>query len=245
MTERERERAGRRHQNLSPEEKLRLVQQAGQLDGTELGALLRREGVHETDLAEWRTQAQSCKLGHRRASKVRVVIARVRYKAVDAEGNTDVIPTPMPAEILPGSIAAPSLVAHVIMENIGQGMPLFRLEDALTRDSVHIDRGTLSRWKKAVGDRLADTLVKAMHTHALATAFCIATDATGVNVQPIYKGVNPARRATSWSCSPIMTTSSTTTSSVRPATRSTGAFVASVGTSSRCQERVQPVVRRR
>jgi transposase len=140
---------------------------------------------------------ESCKLGHRRASKVRIVIARVRYKTVDAKGNTDVIPTPMPAEILSGSIAAPSLIAHVIMENIGKGMPLFRLEDALTRDGVRIDRGTLSRWKKAVGGRLADTLVKAMHKHALATAFCIATDATGVNVQPIYsqdKGRQPCKK---------------------------------------------------
>lgn len=140
---------------------------------------------------------ETYKLGHRRASKVRIVVARVRYKAVDAEGNADVIPTPMPDEILAGAIAAPSLVSHIIMENVGKGMPLFRIEDALTRDGVRIDRGTLSRWKKALGERLAETLVKAMHAHALATAFCIATDATGVNVQPIYsqeKGRQPCKK---------------------------------------------------
>lgn len=35
----------------------------------------------------------------------------------------------MPAEMLPAAMAAPSLAAHVVMENIGKGMPLFRIED--------------------------------------------------------------------------------------------------------------------
>ncbi|HEX7479703.1 MAG TPA: transposase, partial [Polyangiales bacterium] len=141
---------------------------------------------------------ESVKLAHKRGGKHRVIIARVRYKAVDAAGDTDVITTPMPAEMLPSSIAAPSLGAHVIMENIGKGMPLFRIEDSFARDGVRIDRGTLSRWKKLVGDKLAQTVVKAMYTHALATAFCISTDATGVCVQPIYsheKGRQPCQKS--------------------------------------------------
>ena len=40
----------------------RRVQQAGQLSGAELGAFLRREGVHEADLAEWRKQANEAPL---------------------------------------------------------------------------------------------------------------------------------------------------------------------------------------
>ncbi len=139
----------------------------------------------------------SYKLAHKRATKVRLVIARVRYKTVDAQGNTDVITTAMPDEMLPSCMAAPSLAAHVIMENVGKGMPLFRLEDAYTRDGLCIDRGTLSRWKKLVGDALAKTIVKTMREHALATAFCISTDATGVCVQPIYsheKGSQPCKK---------------------------------------------------
>jgi transposase len=140
---------------------------------------------------------ESSKLAHKRGGKRRVVIARVRYKTVDVDGNTDVITTPMPSEMLPGALAAPSLVAHVIMENSGKGLPLFRIEDTFARDGVHIDRGTLSRWKKLAGDRLADTVVKAMQAHALATAFCISTDATGVCVQPIYgevQGRQPCKK---------------------------------------------------
>jgi transposase len=47
----------RRPQDWSAEEKLRLVHGAAGLEGSELGALLRREGVHEADLAEWRQHA--------------------------------------------------------------------------------------------------------------------------------------------------------------------------------------------
>jgi transposase len=128
---------------------------------------------------------ETVKIGHKRGGKRRVIIARVRYKAVDAEGNADIITTAMPGEILPGAIAAPSLVAHVIMENIGKGLPLFRIEDTFAREGLPIDRATLARWKKRTGDTLADTVVSAMNMHALNTAFCMSTDATGVCIQPI------------------------------------------------------------
>jgi len=136
------------------------------------------------------------KLGHKRGGKRRIIIARVRYKTVDAQGDTDVISTPMPAEMLPSAMAAPSLVAHVLMDNIGKGLPLFRIEDTFAREGIPIDRGTLSRWKKRVGDGLA-VLVKAMQLHAFATAFCIATDATGICVQTAYnreKGRQPCKK---------------------------------------------------
>ncbi len=41
----------------TPEEKLRVLAQAHGLDGEALGALLRREGLHEADLKAWRDAA--------------------------------------------------------------------------------------------------------------------------------------------------------------------------------------------
>jgi transposase-like protein len=38
----------------TPEEKLELVLQASRLEGEELAAFLRREGVHELELRDWR-----------------------------------------------------------------------------------------------------------------------------------------------------------------------------------------------
>ena len=40
-------------------EKLRVVSEARDLSETDLGALLRREGLHATDLAAWRTAAEA------------------------------------------------------------------------------------------------------------------------------------------------------------------------------------------
>jgi transposase len=47
----------RRPGEWKPEEKLSLVVRAEGLTDDALGELLRREGVHEADLAEWRTAA--------------------------------------------------------------------------------------------------------------------------------------------------------------------------------------------
>ena len=46
---------GKRPEDWTVEEKLKVVAEAVGLDGAELGVLLRREGLHEAQLAEWRT----------------------------------------------------------------------------------------------------------------------------------------------------------------------------------------------
>src|SRR5204862_4481357 len=90
-------------------------------------------------------------------------------------------------------LAAPSLLAHLITEKYCDGLPLFRLEQRFARDGVPVNRGTMARWVEDVGATVGTTVVAAMRDEALATAFCIATDATGVAVQPT-KGGDQARR---------------------------------------------------
>lgn len=46
-------------QRSSTEEKLRLLSAASGLEGEERGAFLRREGVHEAELAEWREMLEA------------------------------------------------------------------------------------------------------------------------------------------------------------------------------------------
>ena len=46
---------GKRPQDWSVEEKIRVVLEAAALPETELGAFLRTKGLHQTDLAEWRS----------------------------------------------------------------------------------------------------------------------------------------------------------------------------------------------
>lgn len=61
MTRRDRQRtppaASKRPQDLAAEEKVALVLEAAAVPEAELGAFLRRKGVHEAQLAEWRQQA--------------------------------------------------------------------------------------------------------------------------------------------------------------------------------------------
>ena len=52
----------RRPEDVSPEDKLRILREAARLDGSELGAFLRREGVHEADLERWRSMADEAAL---------------------------------------------------------------------------------------------------------------------------------------------------------------------------------------
>lgn len=47
----------RRPEELSPEDKLRILRKAVRLEGPELGAFLRREGIHEADLGRWQSAA--------------------------------------------------------------------------------------------------------------------------------------------------------------------------------------------
>lgn len=78
----------RRPEDLTPEDKLRIVREAEGLGGAELGALLRREGVHEADLEKWRSsarQAALAALGGRRQrtaeqKRVRTLESELRRK---------------------------------------------------------------------------------------------------------------------------------------------------------------------
>jgi transposase len=128
---------------------------------------------------------ESCKLGFKRGGMRRIVLARVKYQVIGKDGQTAIDTAPMPPETFPRSLAAPSLLAHIIMLKYGQGMPLFRIEDAFARDGCPVDRGTMCRWVEDAGATCGATVVHTARQEALETAFCIATDATGVLVQPI------------------------------------------------------------
>lgn len=128
---------------------------------------------------------ESCKVAWKRGGQRRLVIARVKYRAVNAQGEAQIETAPMPPECFPRSLAAPSMLAHVITDKYCDGLPLHRIEDRLARDGFRIDRGTMCRWVEDAGATAGATVIAAARKEAMATAFCIATDATGVAVQPI------------------------------------------------------------
>ena len=148
--------------------------------------------VYEALVAEGKAERmgfeESAKLGFKRGGFLRVLIARQKYRVVDAKGAVTVDTTPMPPETFARSLAAPSLIAHILMEKYGRGLPLFRIEDGFARDGVPLDRGTMSRWVEDAGGTAGATVISAARIDATEKAFCIATDATGVAIQPVRSG---------------------------------------------------------
>jgi hypothetical protein len=109
-----------------------------------------------------------------------------------------IVTAPMPPRLFDRSFATPSLIAHIASDKFCDGLPLHRQEDRFARLGVPIDRGTMCRWLEDAGATVGATIVEAMRREALATAHCIATDATGVLVQPDPrpdKQSQPCRRA--------------------------------------------------
>jgi transposase len=127
---------------------------------------------------------ESCRLGYKRGGMRRLVLSRVKYQVTTLDGEATVATAQMPPHLFARSIVTPSLLAHILMEKYGKGLPLFRIEEAFARDGVPLDRGTMCRWVEDAGATCGATVIHAARKDAL-NAFCIATDATGVSVQPI------------------------------------------------------------
>jgi transposase len=140
----------------------------------------------------------SYQLKWRRGSMVRLKVMRAKYReVVEGVDGEKTHTAERPPEILPRSLATPSLVARLAIEKYLNGMPLHRLEAAWLRDGLSIDRGTMSRWLGDIGALLRETVVAAAKQSAVATSFCCNTDATGVSVQPLAgdtKKKQPCRR---------------------------------------------------
>ena len=158
----------------------------------------------KAELIDWEV---SYKLAWQRGGHRRLAIARAKYRVVraptsatdaDGPGGGDLSATvvlataPMPPEAFPRSLAAPSMLAHVIAEKHCRGMPLNRLEDQYSHEGTPIDRGTMSRWLEDAGATVGATVIQASHVEAMRTAFCLSTDATGIAVQPIPPGQQEA-----------------------------------------------------
>jgi hypothetical protein len=145
---------------------------------------------------------ESSRVGFERGGRRRVVCARVVYKdavkptektedaesggrpgAAGTEPRVDIRVAPMPKEIMPRGILAPSMIAHLLAIKYVLSVPFHRYEQQTAREGFKIDRGTMCRYAEHVGATFG-CIVEATRKEAIATPFCIATDATGVAVQP-------------------------------------------------------------
>jgi transposase len=150
---------------------------------------------------------ESMRMMWRRAGYVRVVTSRIKYReepdvademsevdVTDSSTMARIVTAPLPPEMIDRSFGTPSLWAHIASDKFCYGLPLYRQEERFGYAGFRIDRGTLCRWLEELGATVGATVVEAMRVEAMRTAFCIATDATGILIQPIREA-DKQRRA--------------------------------------------------
>jgi transposase len=138
---------------------------------------------------------ESVQLGWRKGGPLRIVIARVKYRTATEDGASTLATAPMPKRTFARCLAAPSLLAKILVDKYCDGLPLYRQEERFAREGFDLDRGTMCRWAEDVGMTVG-CVVQAMQKEAF-SAFCIATDATGIAIQPEpspTKARQPCRR---------------------------------------------------
>ena len=64
----------------------------------------------------------------------------------EAEGAKILVKAEAPKPLISGSLASPSLVAHIAVQKYFNGMPLYRLEKGFYYDGVEISRPNMSNW---------------------------------------------------------------------------------------------------
>ena len=140
---------------------------------------------------------ESAKLGYRRPGPVRIVLARATYKLPAEDGTPpELLTVRRPKELFERCLLAPSMLAHILITKYEFGIPFYRAEEMLARDGIALDRGSMCRYAENVGATLG-AIVDACVKEAKETAFCLATDATGVSIQPeplADKGRQPCKK---------------------------------------------------
>jgi transposase len=102
---------------------------------------------------------------------------RIRYGA--DSGDTGVI-APVPPSILPKSMATPGLLANIVLQKYGYGVPLYRQEEMYMRMGCDIPRCTQARWVIQAAE--ACRAIKNVLTDRLLTSTYVSCDETHVQV---------------------------------------------------------------
>jgi hypothetical protein len=134
---------------------------------------------------------QSFKVRYRRGGYVRLVVARATYKTdppvasdrPDEQPMSPLVTVPMPKELFPRGLLAPSMIAHILVQKYRWGLPFHRQARMSAAEGFAIDDGTMCRYAEDAGATLG-CIVDAMAKQAKQSAFCLSTDATGVCIQP-------------------------------------------------------------
>ena len=87
---------------------------------------------------------------------------------------------PLPNQLIPKSLATPSLLAYVMMAKYCDHLPFYRQEEIWKRYGIDLDQSTLARWALRVGEKVGP-LIELMRRDIL-TGDYIQADETTVKV---------------------------------------------------------------
>ncbi|RKO68064.1 IS66 family transposase [Desulfofundulus salinus] len=100
------------------------------------------------------------------------VVKHVRYvySCRHCERNeltTPIVTAPMPAPVLPGSMVSPSLMAYIMNQKYGEGLPLYRQEQQFAHLGVELSRQTLANWVLHGANNWLTLIYDRLHEHLL------------------------------------------------------------------------------
>lgn len=81
--------------------------------------------------------------------------------------NTPIVTAPMPAPVIKGSLASPSLIAHIMAQKYVYAMPLYRQEQQFERMGLALSRQTQANWMICAADRWLNPLCDMMYRDLL------------------------------------------------------------------------------
>jgi len=117
----------------------------------------------------------------------RIQHKRAVYACPAKHDEATLITAPKPAEAIERCLAAPGLLAGVVVGKFGDHLPGYRMEDILSRGGVNINRSTLYDWMAAVAD-VTKPLYDLMKQLVLQSKI-IQTDDTSVKlIDPLADG---------------------------------------------------------
>lgn len=83
------------------------------------------------------------------------------------EINTPIVTASMPKPVYSGSLASPSLMAHIMNQKYVDGLPLYRQEKQFNKMGVLLSRQTIANWMIYAADQWLSPVFDRMHQHLL------------------------------------------------------------------------------
>ncbi|MGI6284869.1 IS66 family transposase [Neomoorella humiferrea] len=100
------------------------------------------------------------------------VVKHVRYvyscrRCEREEISTPVVTAPMPVPVLPGSPVSPSLLAYIMTQKYGAGLPLYRQEQQFKGLGIDLSRQTMANWVLHGANTWLTHIYDRLHEHLL------------------------------------------------------------------------------